>query len=191
MKDGRVLQDIQTPTGPRRVIRQPAERMLKDGVISGELYGVLFDFAYTYRWKLQKPTQKELIEAEMEQVAKSDFPGYRAPWNEMPWLGEDPAESKRKTAWARQAVANHPGIEAHADSESFEQQWLDRTSAQVDAGLQWAQNILERRYALTQSLPERPPTVRNIGPSCKFCDHKANCYGEMAFPQDDIVLDLS
>lgn len=139
-----------------------------------KLYGVLLDYAYTYRWKLQKPTQGALIEE--RSATDKEFAAL---------------PKKAQTEWARVAVSQHPGIEAHADSESFEQLWLDRTAAQVDAGLRWAEAILERRYALTQALPDRPPTIRNMGLACRSCDHKANCYGEMAFPQDDIVLDLT
>ncbi len=142
------------------------------------LYGVLFDFAYTYRWKPTKPTQTELIDAAT--------PEEKASWNE----GTDTLAATRR-AWAQAKVASHPGIE-RPDSESFEQVWTDRTPEQVDAGVEWAQHILERRHHLTQFLPgvDRAPTIKNVGPACKFCDHRSSCYESLEFPQQDISLVL-
>lgn len=140
------------------------------------LYGVLFDYAYTYHWKPQKPTQAQLIEEASDEAKAS-------------WANSELTLAKARQEWARAAVARHPGIE-RPDSESFDQRWIDRTQTQVEMGLVWAQDILERRDVLTAFVPgvDRAPAIRNLGFNCKGCAHKRACWSEMAFPMDDLEL---
>lgn len=150
-----------------------------------EPYGIVFDGIRTYRWALEKPTQKALIEAELAKVNEpGPHPGYTAPWNEYPWLEVDPSESKRRTAWARDAVERHPGVEKHGPSESFEQLWIDRTPEQVEAALEWARTIISRRTAIKRT----KRAIRNIGPFCHTCSVKEDCFDGLAFPEPVIEI---
>lgn len=135
---------------------------IKQGHVLGhEVYGILFDAIRTYRWALQKPTQKEVIE-----LAQRDG---------VTWLN-----AKERTEWARERVARHPGVEAHPPHESFEQLWIDRTYEQHAQALEWARRALLRRDDLT-SMEGFGGPVRNIGPFCKKCPYKTGCFDDMAF----------
>ncbi|HXJ69896.1 MAG TPA: PD-(D/E)XK nuclease family protein [Verrucomicrobiae bacterium] len=153
-----------------------------------EPYGLVFDAIRTYRWALEKPTQKELIEAELDSSTKDDRdPAWVA---EQKWIvkAEKPTVASARTAWARSAVEHHPGVEKRADSESFEQLWLDRTDAQVYEAHRWARSIMRRRQAIKRgSIP-----IRNIGPFCKTCWFKDECFDGLAFstrPEIELVMD--
>lgn len=152
-----------------------------------EPYGLVFDALRTYRWALEKPTQKQLI----EEAPLNPETG-AAPWEEpafvMQHTMQDQTPAKRKLEWARAAVERHPGVEKKADSESFEQLWLDRNQDQIDAALRWARSIMRRRNAIKHgSIP-----IRNVGPFCKTCAFKDECFDGLAFatqPEIELVMD--
>lgn len=132
-----------------------------------DVYGIVFDGAYTYRWKPDKPTQKQVVD---EAVGT-------------PWLTDDDFQfenaSKAKQLWARREVDRHPGVE-RPDSESFDRIWLDRTTAQLEAATDWLKATVSRRLALRRGAVP----VRNIGPLCKGCRGKTTCFDGLAFPQE-------
>lgn len=138
-----------------------------------EPYGLVFDALRTYRWALEKPTQGALIEAQTINDTSGEF---------------QRLTKVEQREWARAAVERHPGVEKRADSESFEQLWLDRTPEQVDGALTWARAIMRRRNAIKHgSIP-----IRNIGPFCKTCAFKDDCFDGLAFttqPEIELVMD--
>lgn len=147
-----------------------------------DIYGVVFDGAYTYQWKPDKPTQQQLID---ERLAEQGAAGADNFIN---------ATKKDQREWAREAVARHPGVD-RADHESFDQVWTDRNALQREMGLKWARAIINRRSRLVA--PTNPVAelgaavvqddndpIRNIGPACKGCPYKTQCFEEMAFPQE-------
>lgn len=139
-----------------------------------DVYGVVFDGIYTYHWKPEKPTQKQMIE---------DADGE-------PWLTDeryqDMPAGKAKQAWARDAVEAHPGVDRPL-SESFDLVYLDRTPEQMDEGANWLKAAVSRRNALRRGATP----MRNVGPLCKGCRAKDRCFAGLAFPRGDIELDLS
>ena len=128
-----------------------------------EPYGILFDAIRTYRWKPEKPTQAQVLETAPEHILA--------------------LKKTEQREWARAAVELHPGVE-RPDGESFQQLWIDRTPEQVETALGWAGAVLGRRDALTSYA--RP--IRNIGPFCKGCAFKDQCFDEFAFPEQTIEL---
>lgn len=134
-----------------------------------EFAGIVWDGIYTYRWKPEKPTQAHVIAEEIERN-----PGFTSEY----------VTKKEQTEWAREAVARHPGIEAHPPSDSFEMLWMDRTPEHIDAALAEVRAGIRRREALRRGA--KP--LRNIGPFCGNCAGKSVCFSRLAFPQDDIVL---
>ncbi len=136
------------------------------GQLPWDIYGILFDAIRTYRWKLEKPTQKMLIDEQLK--LDPNFMG----------------TSKARTEWAREAVKRHPGVEGHEPGESFDQQWLDRTPRQHEEALAWAQTTLRRRHDIQMV----PGSIRNIGPFCKRCPYKEPCFEQMAFGTFDIEV---
>jgi hypothetical protein len=151
-----------------------------------EPHGILFDAIRTFRWALEKPTQKVLIEAELASSFSEDrLERWRTP--EFEELFPDLTPAKRKLEWARAAVEAHPGVETHAAHESFNQVWLDRTPAQIEMALKWARGLMRRRSALKHGAT----AARNIGPFCKSCFHKDDCFEDFAFPQQfEITMEL-
>ncbi len=150
-----------------------------------EPHGILFDAIRTYRWKLEKPTQGALIE---EEVAQADANGCGPRWmaDDFADLYPDLTPAKRKLEWARTAVDLHPGVEAHPAYESFNQAWLDRSEEQIAEALKWARGLMRRRSALKHGAT----ASRNIGPFCKSCFHKDDCFEDFAFPPQTFELEL-
>lgn len=125
-----------------------------------EAIGIIWDGIYTYRWKPERPTQKQLIE---------DFLA----------SGQGVGWSKRElTEWAREQAEIVPGVE-RPDRDSFEMLFLDRHEAHVAAAHQEIRALVSRRAALRRGAQ---PT-RNIGPLCKACAQRETCFERLAFPQ--------
>lgn len=131
--------------------------------------GIIFDGIYTYRWKAEKPTQQQLID---EALAAEGFP-----------VGVSTMKPNERREWARAAVLAHPGVD-RPDSESFEMLFLDRTPKHVAAAQKEIAGQLRRRAQLRRGVQP----MRNIGPFCKNCPAKSDCFSDLAFPQSDIVL---
>jgi hypothetical protein len=140
-------------------------------VLGIKIDGIIFDGIYTYRWKAEKPTQKTLIE-EAICAADTTQPDAFDTW-----------AKKRQLEWARAEVERHPGVE-RPDSESFEMLFLDRTPAHIEAAQEELKGQLRRRAQLRRGV--RPN--RNIGPFCKNCPAKSECFSDLAFPQNDIEV---
>ncbi len=65
--------------------------------------------------------------------------------------------------------------------------WLDRTDDQIAMALRWARGLMRRRSALKHGAT----ASRNIGPFCKTCFHKDDCFEDFAFPQhSEIIMEL-
>lgn len=126
-----------------------------------DIEGIIFDGIYTYRWKAQKPTQKDLIE---EAAA---------------------AGVKMTRDEARAAVEAHPGVD-RADSESFTMLYLDRTEKHIAAAQIEIRAQLKRRDALRRGADP----MRNLTTWCNNCPAKSTCFERLAFPQD-IEIDFS
>ena len=142
-------------------------------VLDIKLDGIIFDGIYTHRWKAEKPTQAQCIVDGIEnQVYLTDA---RCELAE--------ATKKEQTEWARAAVERHPGVE-RPDSESFEMLFLDRTPKHIEAAQEEIKGQLRRRAQLRRGV--RPN--RNIGPFCKNCPAKSECFSDLAFPQNDIEV---
>ena len=127
---------------------------------------ILFDAIRTYRWKPEKPTQKQILED----------------------LGTNPfATKKAATEWARKEVERHPGVD-RPDADSFEYRWLHRTTDQINSALLWSASVIDRRDALLKT--EMP--IRNIGTSCQGCSFQEDCWSAMSFPtlSSQIALDV-
>jgi hypothetical protein len=123
--------------------------------------GIIWDGIYTYRWRPEKPTQKQVVQDYIDQH------------------GEPPAPTAKGVAeWAREAVERHSGIE-RPDSDSFEMLFLDRHDAHIQAAHRELQALVSRRTALRRGAQ---PT-RNIGPLCKACEQRETCFERLAFPQ--------
>jgi hypothetical protein len=143
-----------------------------------EVDRVLFDAIKNYRWALQVPTQKALIEAVPTDVL--------APWNppfegDVPWAGV-PQESKRKTAWAKWAQSQTPGVEAHPPEDSFQAVEVYRDDEQIEGMFNgWLLPILRRRHDLLHRTTA--VAVRNIGDGCRRCQHQDGCWSELQFPE--------
>lgn len=137
-----------------------------------EPYGILFDAIRTYRWKPEKPTQKQLIEEAIANGTR-DLNGF-------PIAGLTAAGQRD---WARAAVELHPGVERPAH-ESFQQLWIDRTPEQIESARGWATTIMKRRAQLKRGADP----IRNIGPFCKTCPFQAQCFDELSFPQSTIEM---
>lgn len=134
--------------------------------------GIVYDGIYTYRWKPEKPTQKQLVEE--RSVAEPP----QSSWHKLP-AGE-------KREWARQTVEHHPGID-RPDEESFTRLWLPRTDKHIAAAQEDIRAGLSRRAALRRGA--KP--MRNLGPLCKRnCEQKAECFERLAFPQE-FEIDLT
>lgn len=126
-----------------------------------DIEGIIFDGIYTYRWKAQKPTQKDMIE---EAAA---------------------AGTKMTRDEARAAVEAHPGVD-RPDGDSFTMLYLDRTAKHIDAAQDEIRAQLKRRDALRRgALP-----MRNLTTWCNNCPARATCFERLAFPQD-IEIDFS
>lgn len=132
-----------------------------------DIWGIAYDAIRTYRWKLEKPTQKVLIEEAAARGVK---------------LTRDQA---------RAAVEADPGRD-RPDHESFDMLWLDRTTEQHKGALDWATRAMTRRLQL-QVGRENPvifgdwAPIRNIGPLCKACSYQPQCFEEMAFPSEIVM----
>jgi hypothetical protein len=131
-----------------------------------DVYGIMFDAIRTYRWKPEKPSQKDVI-------AAAENEGMEWP------------TTKARTEWAREQVLWHPGIERPL-SESFSQLWLDRTDEQVESALKWARAIEDRRQALKVTPAD---AIRNIGPLCKACFYRDDCFEQFAFPHTEFEVE--
>ncbi len=127
--------------------------------------GIIFDGIYTYHWKTEKPTQAQVLE---EGLASGESGTALRALNKT-----------EQRDWAREAVARHPGID-RPDSESFEMLFLDRTAKHIAAAQLEIGGQLRRRAQLRRGV--RPN--RNIGPFCKNCAAKGECFSDLAFPQD-------
>lgn len=128
--------------------------------------GIVFDGIYTYRWKTEKPTLTQL-EAE---ITAGD------------WGGGTKQELR---ALAKQLQERHPGVD-RPDEDSFTQLWLDRTPEHIAAAQKDIRAGISRRNALRRGATP----VRNLGPLCKNCGQKPECFGRLAFPQDvEIVVE--
>lgn len=137
-----------------------------------DITGVMYDGIYTYRWKPEKPTQKQLIEdAKNGTLVDVDSPAADAP-------------KKVWTEWAREQVERHPGAERPV-ADSFDVIWLDRTEGQVEQALLDLKGVVNRRAALRRK-GARP--IRNIGQQCNWCSARSACHEALAFPQT-ILLD--
>jgi hypothetical protein len=149
-----------------------------------EIDRVLFDAIKSYRWALQKPTQKALIEE--RENGERPYP-WDPPFGDQPpaWAGES-TSNKRRTAWAREQVERHPGVEAHPPADSFELVPVYRDQDQIDGMLRgWMFPLLERREAL---LAGAVP-VRNISDGCRRCPYQDTCWDELAFPPQEYVIE--
>lgn len=128
--------------------------------------GIVWDGIYTYRWKTEKPT---LTQLEAEIVAGD-------------WAGGTKQELR---VLAKQLQERHPGID-RPDEDSFSLLWLDRTDEHVRA----AQADIRAGIARRNALRRGAKPVRNLGPLCKGCGQKPECYARLAFPQDvELVAD--
>jgi PD-(D/E)XK nuclease superfamily len=120
--------------------------------------GIIFDGIYTYHWKPEKPTQKQLIE-----------------------------ETGCSRDEARERVESHPGID-RPDSESFEMLFLDRTAKHIAAAQLEIGGQLRRRAQLRRGVrPIRnigPFCTNCAAKSVCFEDLSF----PQAFPQGDIEL---
>lgn len=140
-----------------------------------DIYSIMWDGIYTHQWKPEKPTQKELIEAaQLEQGGVGRLSG-------LPFT-----TNKQWTEWAREQVAQHPGVE-RPNADSFDLVWLDRTDAQIEQALLDLKSVVSRRTALRRK-GARP--IRNIGQGCSWCSARTSCHEALAFPQT-ILLDTS
>lgn len=162
---------------------------------------VFFDAIKTYRWKPQKPTQKRLIE-EAERAYESALQADLGQWADevgeqiiLPWLKDDgpwateSTANKRRTAWARLMVEQHPGVDRPVE-DSFEYRWLHRTPSQVEGALRWAQGAIARRNDLLFPGDEWTKPLRNIGTECHNCSFADDCWQALSFPALADVIDL-
>lgn len=120
------------------------------------------DAIRTYRWKPERPTQKELLPA-----IEAEHPD----WTKKA-MGEE----------AKRQVEAHPGVERPVE-ESFRVEWLDRTDRQIEETHEDMRAALQRRMQLAAGAP---PT-RNIGPMCKRCPFKGRCWDELAFGEEEEI----
>lgn len=127
-----------------------------------DVRGILFDAIRTYRWAPTKPTQRDLIE-----TSNINF-----------------LTKKAATEWARLQVEIHPGVERDL-ADSF--QWLtqDRTDDHIRAALEEAIGAVRRRLAIRRGA--RP--LRNLGRNCNNCFFKTECYSELAFTPQLIIVE--
>jgi hypothetical protein len=123
-----------------------------------KLDGIIWDGIYTHRWVPERPTQKAVLED-----APADVLAMKA---------------TEQRDWARLKVAAHPGIE-RPDSDSFQMLWLDRTPKHIEAAQREIRGQLRRRAQLRKG----NDPIRNIGPFCKNCPAKVQCFEDLAFPQ--------
>jgi hypothetical protein len=161
-----------------------------------EIDRILFDAIKTYRWALVKPSQKALIQA--AELASID--GSPLPWS--PPFGDEPPEwagipqaSKRKTAWAKAAVEEHPGVENYPPEASFQAVPVYRDGPQVDGVVIWVTEILRRRAQLHPDLLGGKLTsiakpIRNISTqTCGGCPYQEPCWTELSFPPRTYVVE--
>lgn len=137
------------------------------------LMGVLYDGFYTYHWKPEKPTQGALIAAEIERN-----PGFTAEY----------VTKREQTEWAREAVANHPGVERPA-AESFERRYVDISPEMVEVGERFLYAAIRRRQVLRLDPKQAMP---NVGQLCNSCGFKSQCWADLRGeePQDiEIEID--
>lgn len=132
-----------------------------------DAHGIVFDGAYTYRWKPEKPTQAQLMEE-----LRSGYHGGN--WST--------ASSTVLRAEAKRVQETHPGIE-RPDSESFDMLWLDRNDEHIAAAHGEIRGAIQRRNSLRRGAAP----LRNIGPFCKSCDGRTQCWSRLAFPQDTLI----
>lgn len=144
--------------------------------LGADIEGIIYDGIYTYRWKAQKPTQKDLIEQRVMHELEHPVAG-TTPFGEIP--------KKLQTEWAREAVEKHPGVD-RPDSESFTMLYLDRTEKHITAAQIEIRAQLKRRDALRRGADP----MRNLTTWCNNCPAKSTCFERLAFPQD-IEIDFS
>ena len=128
-----------------------------------DVVGIIFDGIYTYRWAPSKPTQRQLLE---------DAP---ASVRALPKAAQ--------TAWARDAVANHPGIE-RPTTASFSWLYEYRNDEHIEHALDAVRAGISRR---TDLLTGTGSPMRNIGQGCSWCDQRQECYSRLSFDQDVFV----
>lgn len=75
--------------------------------------------------------------------------------------------------------------DAHPPSDSFHQDWLDRTPEHTAAAWAEVRAGISRRNALKKT---KAP-IRNIGQMCGSCSQRGKCFERLAFPLD-IELDV-
>lgn len=73
----------------------------------------------------------------------------------------------------------------HLLSESFDRLFLDRHMEHVEAALDTVRATLARRDALRSGAVP----LRNIGPLCRNCQQRTECFERLAFPQQYILDD--
>lgn len=158
--------------------------------LGADIEGIIYDGIYTYRWKAQKPTQKDIIEQRLE-LERTDAAVSIAGVPITTEHGLHITKSvtamngKQRTAWAREAVEKHPGVD-RPDSESFTMLYLDRTEKHITAAQIEIRAQLKRRDALRRGADP----MRNLTTWCNNCPAKSTCFERLAFPQD-IEIDFS
>lgn len=122
-------------------------------------FGIIYQGIYTYQWKPSKPTQADLI-------AKREATEGR----EWDWT----AEPGGKQAWARAAVAAHPGYEREPE-ESFQQLEVELGDDHLRTAELYLASALKRRADLLGG--EHP--IPNVGRDCSWCGFKARCWNDL------------
>lgn len=130
-----------------------------------KLDGIIWDGIYTHHWTPTKPTQGQLIEEVLQKPGCGE------------WEKRYPTKAAQRD-WAREQVELHPGLD-RLDSESFQMLWLDRTPKHIEAAQKEIAGQLRRRAQLRKGVQP----MRNIGPFCKNCPAKVQCFEDLAFPQ--------
>lgn len=129
-----------------------------------DIFGIMWDGIYTYRYAKQRPTQAQIIDL-AEQSGQS-FPTKKA--------AQD---------WARAELATSRYDTEQPPELSFQREWLDRTPLQIEAQGHAVRAAVARMEHLREvdrsglDIIER--TMPNIGQTCKGCGHKNRCWAQL------------
>ena len=140
-------------------------------------FGIIYDGIYTYQWAIKKPTQAELIAERVASLPAEAPPGGDA---------FDTWTRKAQTEWAREAVAQHPGVQQHGPEESFERRFIDLGDGHLEAARTYLASAIRRRRVLQRRPSDAIP---NVGRHCSWCGFKNKCWDALGGLDDDEELE--